>query len=125
MRALLIDDAARAKVAEVEEFAFKNWYRPGKSETIPGDDERHLVMLNTYRCVFSYTLSPQDNLWRHLSISVPSEHYPNPFIVYTIAELFGFTGWNGQNVAPAPPGWRVAINETERCIVLAQPVPKK
>lgn len=121
MRALVINDETRTKVAEVVEFAAKNWYRPGRSETIPGDDPRHVVMLNTFRCVFSYTVSPSEEVWRHLSVSVPSKKLPNPFAFYTIAELFGFTGWNGRSVVP-PSSWTVGVNKEDHCIVAVQRV---
>ena len=122
MRPLVIDDTARARVAEVEAFAFANWYRPGQSENAPGDDSRHVVELNTYRCVFSYTLAPDGELFRHLSISVPSKAYPNPFAVFTIAELFGFTGWDGKTLE-APDDWMIDLNKEEHCVVAAQRVP--
>ena len=122
MRPLVIDETARARVHEVETFAFANWYRPGQSENPPGDDSRHVVELNTYRCVFSYTLAPDDELWRHLSISVPSKNFPHPFAVFTIAELFGFTGWDGKTIE-APEDWMVATHKVEHCVVAAQKVP--
>jgi hypothetical protein len=120
MRPLIIDEEARAKVAAVEEFAYSNWYRPGQSELVPGDDPRHTVQLSTYRCVFSYTKMPS-GLFRHLSISVPSEKYPNPFAVYAIADLFGFTGWDGTSEEP-PAGWMLRANQEEHCVVLAQEI---
>jgi len=120
MRPLLIDDEARARVREVLSFASKNWYRLGRSEIVPGDDPRHTVLLNTYRCVFSYTLDPHDNLWRHLSISVPSKDLPNPFAFYSIAELFDFTGWDGKSIEPPPEGWILGVNKQEHCITAVQ-----
>lgn len=120
MRALIIDEETRAKVSAVEEFADSNWYRPGRSETVPGDDPRHTVMLNTYRCVFSYT-AMRGALFRHLSVSVPSDKFPNPIAVYAIAELFGFTGWDGQSEEP-PETWMLNVNKVEHCIVVAQEI---
>jgi hypothetical protein len=121
MRPLVIDDVAKARVAEVESFAFANWYRPGMSENTPGDDSRHVAQLNTYRCVFSYTLKG-DELFRHLSISIPGKKFPHPYAVFTIAELFGFTVWDGKSVKP-PEDWMVAVNKTDHCVVAAQKVP--
>lgn len=127
MRALVIDDAAKETARRVVEFAIKpeNWYRvdggSGLNEgiVIPGSDLRYGCKLNTFRCVFSITKSAQGT-WRHLSISVPSEHYPNPFAVYTIAELFGFKGWNGIT-EDLPANWQVAVNPQEHCIVMICP----
>jgi hypothetical protein len=123
MRPLVIDQSAKAKVAEVEEFAFSNWYYPGRSENPPGDDPRHVLELNTYRCVFSYTMSPHGDLYRHLSVSVPSEKYPNPFAVFVIAELFGFTGWDGKTI-DYPADWEAGVNKTEHCVVVVQKIPE-
>jgi hypothetical protein len=116
MRALIIDEEARAKVAAVEAFADCNWYRPGMSETVPGDDPRHTITLGTYRCVFSYTLMPNGGLFRHLSVSVPSEKFP-----HQIADLFGFTGWDGHSSEP-PASWMLGVNQEDHCIVLAQEI---
>lgn len=123
MRALVIDDAVQARVREILEHSAGNWYRPGKSENPPGEDPRHVVMLNTYRCVFSYT-DIHDCLWRHLSVSVPSKNYPNPFAIYTIAELFGFTGWDGTSEKP-PADWLMDVNKIEHCVVVAQKTESK
>jgi hypothetical protein len=75
MRPLIIDDQARAAVAEVLEHALEeqNYYEPGISAQPPGEDPRHCVLLNTYRCVFSITRDPERKLYRHLSISVPAK----------------------------------------------------
>jgi hypothetical protein len=118
MRPLVIDEETRAKVCAVEEFAYSNWYRPGQSELVPGDDPRHTVLLNTYRCVFSYT-KMRSELFRHLSVSVPSAKYPHPYAVWTIAELFGFTGWDGKSPGGAPD-WLAQPNKEEHCITVAQ-----
>jgi hypothetical protein len=118
LRALTINDAARAEVARVVANAKSHPYRPD-CETPPGDDKRFVAKLDTYRAVFSFTHA--DGLvYRHLSISVPGKDYPNPLAVFTIADLFGFTGWGGQSY-PAH-GWMINVNENEHCIVLAQPM---
>lgn len=125
MRALVIDDAAKAIVKRIVEFAElpQNWYllsrgRPVASG-IPGNDARYGCKLNSYKCVFSITNDGRE-IWRHLSISVPSANYPNPFAVYTIAELFGFQGWNGVT-EDLPANWQVAVNTQEHCVVVICP----
>lgn len=122
MRPLVIDEIAQAKVREILVFAADNWYRPGVSEQVPGNDSRHVAILNTYRCVFSYT-DMKDELFRHLSISVPSKDYPNPIVTWVIADLFGFSGWDGKSPDP-PKDWLFDVNEGEHCIVLAQKMPR-
>jgi hypothetical protein len=58
-----------------------------------------------------------------LTISVPAQGlYSNVFAAFTIAELFGFTGWSGKRVIPPPPGWICAPNPAENCVVLAQEI---
>jgi hypothetical protein len=127
MRALVIDDVAKAKVAKVLAYAEepRHFYvvgPGGKSwQKTPGDNPQHVAHLDTFRCVFSITKS-DGKTWRHLSISVPSEKYPNPFAAYTIAEMFGFTGWDGKSQV-IPAEWLAKISEEEHCIVIAQELP--
>jgi hypothetical protein len=54
LRALIIDDTAKAKVARVPAHAEKNHYRPGPGIPPPGDGERFVAYLNTYRAVFTF-----------------------------------------------------------------------
>ena len=118
-RPLIIDDAAKAKVAKVVAYAMDHPYRPG--DPTPGDNPNFVVMLDTYRCVFTFTRMADEKVYRHLSISVPSAKYPHPIAAFTIADLFGFTGYDLQ-AAPMRPGdgWIMQVNENEHCIALAQ-----
>jgi hypothetical protein len=119
-------DAAKPKVQKVREFAEKaeNHYVVGVSQVIPGNDPRYVADLDTYHCVFSITKTPEGGIYRHLSISVPSTKLPNIFITFTIAEMFGFTGWNGTALRPLPKGWAASVHEKDNCIVLAQLIPQ-
>jgi hypothetical protein len=124
MRALVIDEEAKAKAARVVAYARAHPYDPNRGTdsavAIPGENPQHVVELNSFRCVFTHTYSHDPAAWfRHLTISVPSKDYPNPFAAYTIAELFEFTGWDGHSAEP-PTGWSIAVNKDEHCIVLAQ-----
>jgi hypothetical protein len=124
VRPLVIDDNAKAAVAEVVAYAMQpeNYYEPGVSNQPPGDDPRHVVLLNTYRCVFSITKAPDGKLWRHLSVSVPRKgKYPNWFAVLVIADLFGFTGYDGVS-ARVPKDWVIGPNKDDECVVVAQPL---
>lgn len=92
---LIIDDQSRALIKELVEFAAKpeNHYIPGPNATIPGDDSRFVVQLESYRCVFTHTRAADNSIHRHLSISIQAPgRYPLPMAVETIAHLFGFTG---------------------------------
>lgn len=124
MSALLIDDAARARVTEVIAYAMDHPYRPGPGVSPPGDNFRRVVELSSYRAVFSFTEAvAQGVMLRHLSISVPgSAGYPHPIAAYAIAELFGFTGWDGITVMPPPDGWYFSRNEGHRTVIVAQRV---
>jgi hypothetical protein len=120
MRALIIDDLAKARVQKVRAHAEQkaNWYIPDSS-MVPGNDPKFVAHLDTYRCVFTITMAPKHPLLRHLSISIPKKgSYPNPIAVWTIADLFGFTGYEGKG-EPAK-GWAMAIVKEENCVVVQQ-----
>jgi len=119
MRALLIDDAAKAKVARVVAHAMSHIYVPRRSP-IPGDDPNFVVNLDTYRCVFTFTRI-DGKLYRHLTISIPRPNiYPNPIAAFHIAVLFGFTGYNEND--PEKPGvdWMMDVKRDENAVMLVQ-----
>lgn len=121
MRMLTVDETAKSKVAKVIDWARQreHWYDPSdKNAVIPGNDPNLQVHLDTYRCVFSYTRS-QGKLLKQLSISVPSEKFPNPIAAFTIAELFGFTDWDGTSMK-LPESWMGGICKEDHCVILAQ-----
>jgi len=106
IRPLILDDEFRKQVAQVEQFAKEHPYIPGETE-VPGDDPRYCITTTFgYRCVFSYTRTLQ-GFYRDLSISV-DEKYPNKFAAFTLAQEFGFTGWNQTSVDLVPEGWMIA-----------------
>jgi hypothetical protein len=120
LRALIIDESAKAKAARVIAHAEKNHYFLGKTTTPPGDDERFVAHLNDYRAVFSFTHS-DGTIFRHLSISVPARgRFPHQAAAFTIADLFGFTGWDHQTIDKLPEGWIGVTHED--CLVLAQEI---
>jgi hypothetical protein len=123
MRPLMLDNEAKKRIAEVVKFAGEDIYRPGLSETIPGDDARHVVSIFMgFRAVFSLTEGP-DGLYRHLSLSVDDEgKYPHPLATFLIADAFGFTGWKLEMGDRPPPGWMGDANEEDHCITLLQRV---
>jgi hypothetical protein len=125
VRPLLIDEQAKADVARVREWAEQpvHFYRPGIDSTVPGDlPEFRCFLHHGFRCV--YTITESNGVrYRQLSISVTGDNYPNPIAAYTIAHLFGFTGWDGKSDQP-PESWMGAVNQKEHCVVLAQPLPE-
>lgn len=120
LRPLIIDDQAKREAARVISHAEQHHYRPG-IDPIPGDDDRYVARLGTYLVVFTFTHA-EGLIWRHLSVSVPSDKYPNPFAVFAIAQLFGFTGYDESK--PDKPGedWRVDVSSREHCVLVVQPV---
>jgi hypothetical protein len=117
----VIDDEARAKVAKVVEFAHTHLYQPRVSGPAPGEVPELVAELNSFHCVFSFTVDDQGNLHRHLSISVPGEHFPHPILVAEIAGLYGFTGWEAGLEAQVKSGaWRANVNRHDHCVALAE-----
>ena len=118
LRPLIIDNDARAKALRVLAHASAHLYS-ANCGWVPGDDERFVAHLNTYRVVFTFTLE-KGKVWRHLSVSVPGGLYPHPSAVLVIAELFGFTGWDGHTLDNMPDGWVFHLDDQDHCIVVAQ-----
>lgn len=109
IRPLILDEAIKAEAAKVIEYAAMHHYIPGESPLPPGDYAEHVLKTQFgYRCVFSFTVV-HGQMYRDLSVSVSTKgKYPNEFAFYTIAtELFGFTGWDGSTILPAPKDWMI------------------
>ncbi len=122
MRPLVIDDAARALAASVRAYADAHPYRPGPGVKPPGDNPEHVALINTFRVVYSLTEAGGQR-FRHLSVSVPGTKWPNPAVIWTIAELFGFTGWDQQAIDKPPDGWMMELDKVNRAVVVAQELP--
>jgi hypothetical protein len=130
MRPLIIDEVARAKAQAIIEYAIAHPYQPGPGIKPPGDDPGHWAMFNTFRVVFSFTYGtgsyapgePQQPMkFAHISISIPGGKWPNPIAVWSLCDLFGFTGWDGKSQEP-PPGWLPHMDHQHRAIVVVQPL---
>ena len=119
-RLLVVDDKARAEVARVVSHAMDHPYYPGRS-SMPGDDPCFVAMLDTYRCVFTFTHT-NIGVYRQLTVSIPiKDKYPNPVAIFHIADLFGFTGYDIRN-EPSKPGddWLIDIRQNENAVMIAQ-----
>ncbi len=127
VRPLALDSDFKAECARLREFAEKpeNWYAIGRTTVVPGDQPGYSFMSEFgFRVVFTITDAPDHipQLFRHLSISVPSKDYPNPVVVYTIAHHLGFTGAIVKDdIATEPGRWGMAIDDKEHCIVVQEP----
>jgi hypothetical protein len=127
MNILIIDEDTKAQVRQVVEYslAARNHYfirAGGKSyQKPPGENPNHIVQLHSYRCVFSISIEERTRkAWRHLSISVREKgKFAAPIVAFTIAGLFGFTGWNGVSEKP-PSDWAGTLNKEENCVLLFQ-----
>jgi len=117
-RVLVITDVERAAVRKLVEFASlpENHYHPIREGPVPGADQRfvlHLGLRADFRCVFTLTHSSDGLVWRHLSVSVPTEGMlPHPAMVTEIAHLFGFIG--------ELKDWIAERHNTEACVIVAQ-----
>lgn len=126
MRSLVVDETALEKVQSVLRYARKHIYYPGISDFIPGDDNNLVADLSTYRCVFSFTKGDDGKLYRHLSVSVPTDAYPNPVAASIIAGLFEFSDSRAGVESRVRDGeWMVSINKREKCIVIAEELKEK
>lgn len=117
MRALVIDDTAKAEVARVIAYAMDHPYIPHQSP-VPGDNPNFVAKLDTYRAVFTFTRI-EGKIYRHLTISIPRpQMFPNPIAAFHIAELFGFTGYKGAD----RPGtdWMIDVKHDENAVMIAQ-----
>lgn len=122
MRPLILGAAEEARAAEIIAHADQHHYIPGPGVPPPGDDDAFVANLNGgYKAVFSFT-EADNGLYRHLSVSVPGAKLPNPIAVYAIAEMFGFTGWDGTSMN-IPENWSVGMEQHGiRAIIVAQRV---
>jgi len=130
MRLLEISPAAKRRAQKVVAHAKKkaNWFNPklpGWMSKIPGHDRKHQVALNSFRCVFSYTIDTDRNtVHRHLSVSVPGGKWPHTIAVKEIAKMFGFTGASEAVDDDYPKDWVVHLKKDDPvdddCIVLGQ-----
>lgn len=120
-RRQLSELAARAAVPA-------NWYRPGPGAAVPGDLAKYTEYIGTCRIAFSWTVDRTGKPWRHLSISTYLGGLPDPTIVFTVAEMLGFTGAvvdvHGFVTAEGAKdaGWAVHHDERANAIVVAQSV---
>lgn len=124
MRMLAITPENQAKVDAVVSYAMDHPSFVAGKEFVggrPGDNPAHVAELDTYRCVFSITRA-ENRTWRDLSISIPRKgNYPNPYAAYSIAQMFGFTGWNERTV-DVPDEWLVHVMQEDNCIRFMQEI---
>lgn len=123
VRPLIIDDRLKSQVAQIIDYAKHHHYIPGESAGPPGDDFRHVLKTDFgYRCVFSFT-AMHGKTFRDLSVSVSTKgKWPNEFSFYTLAQLFGFTGWDGATIVPPPEDWMMSKDIHHDAIRVAQEV---
>ena len=124
-RMLVIDPEAQAKVDMVREYATEHPSVVRDKKFLdgpPGDDPRHVAHLAVgYRCVYSLT-HEKNRYFRDLSISVPVDgKFPSPFAAYSIAKMFGFTGWN-EKTEDVPEGWVAIPMKEDNCIRILQEI---
>jgi hypothetical protein len=115
----------RDQVRQVVEYAMaeRNHYciQPnGRSDKKhPSNNPNHVAQVHQYRNVFSITIT-NGQAWRHLEVSVTEKgQFAAPIVALTLAQIFGFTGWDG--VTPKPPQhWGGMLDKENNCVHLFQ-----
>ncbi len=120
LRMLRIDDEVRDRIAAVMKYAEENPYIVGGP--VPGDILEHVLQLDDYRAVFSYT-HVNGIVARHLSVSIPGPDFPNVLAVLMIASELGFTGWTEDMGVSIPEGWVLDVDKELRFVMMAQAIP--
>lgn len=126
MTVLVIGPNEEAEAKRVLAYAEAHHYRPRfetgepvvHGDEVPGSIPGYVAYISRYRCVFTYTHA-DDMVYRQLTISL-AKNFPSPIAAFMLAELFGFTGWDGKSDT-IPEGWLPQIREDEGCVMLAQP----
>lgn len=118
----MIDNAARAKAMKVIAHANAHPFDPGVDAWVPGDIPDFAEMFDAYRVVFTFS-RVGNQLWRHMSVSAPGGLYPSLMAIFTLAELFGFTGWNQEAIKQMPEDWLAIVFDDPPHVVLIQEMP--
>jgi len=122
---VIILSEAEPRAKEIAEFARQpdNWYLVGVSNWVPGDRSEYVLKSGTIKAVFTWTLQPSGEVFRHLTVS--SHKLPHPYIVWTMAHYFGFTGAEVDEVStvlkPADT-WEARVVERDGCIAVIQEI---
>ena len=109
MSLLVIDDAAKAAIKAVIDYAQLHHYDNAMRERglAPGNDERFVARISNYRAVFTLT-EAGEKLFRHLSVSVGDrQRLPHPIACCMLASEFGFIGWSEKKYRDIPQDWIV------------------
>jgi hypothetical protein len=121
---LPVPEETKARIRHVIEYATAecNHYDRAKAQgrKFPKDDPAHIVQIFQYRCAFSISIDPNGKPWRHVSISVPEKgQFAAPIVALNIAQIFGFTGWDGVTEKP-PQDWTGMVLKEENAVLLFQ-----
>lgn len=119
MSLLVIGPEARWRIGNLRKFAEgrEHWFRPGVDDWTPGDMPEYVATVSDYRVVFTWSIGGSDVVYRHLSVSSPrpETHLPIPYTCWSLATLFGFTGFDpdnpGRDVEHVPDGWQARIDK--------------
>ncbi len=123
MRALIINEEVKARIAEVIAYARRNVVTPEEgqktiqTDNAVGDEPGHVCRIpDGFRCAFSFDEVPQMGLCRHLSVSVSGDKWPHEVAVSEIAKLFGI------QFDPQKPGkCAMWLEKDVRAVNLLQP----
>lgn len=126
MNVFPMDEGTKAQVASLALRAARpeNWYRPFAGAPIPGDSPTGKLRVGSYTVVFTWSVSSDGKVHRHLSVRSPKK-YATPEVVFTIAHWLGYTGATLDSdglVHKVGEGWHVVLNPAERTVVVGQAV---
>ncbi len=128
MSTLILNPPALERIHAIAAYAAKaeNWYLLGGMSKIPGSKPEHEFVSGDIRAVFSWTQTPQGEVYRHLTVSVVgSTDKPHPVAVFTLAHHFGFGGaeLSPRGVVEAPGvDWYFGRESEDDCIAICQRV---
>ena len=125
-RLLVLSPEQKKAVGELVAFASQreNWFDPRKDKWVPGDRPEYTIQLESYRCCFTYDVQKDGNIYRHVSVSVSGNAWPNEIAVFTICTMFGFTGGKTQGDVTVWLGkdWIVQMEKEAQAINVLQKV---
>jgi hypothetical protein len=126
MGILFLNEGVEQRIFDIVAHASNplHWYRPGKSDWVPGDKPEYVLLSGDTKAVFSWTETTA--VFRHLSVSVRTPgKYPDLTVVWTLAHKFGFQGATPDKdgfVHKPSPTWGCGSSQAHECVTLIEQV---
>lgn len=128
-RPLIITPGRKEAIQKFLEMAHReeNWFYPGVSDWTPGDRPEYIFQFDSYRVCYTCSII-EDKPHRQISVSIPTDELPAPAAVFTIANLFGFTGGKGMGedvITEHGEDWVIVtqpLGEGRECVMVVQKI---